>query len=328
MRNIAALAVIVLSLTACGGGGGSSDQNLPPAPGSASDDAKASATASTVIASLARKIGGVGGKSRKALAPCPDGGSVDSRSETRQVGSPFTDDAFDVTVLRFAQCEQTDADGNQLYFDGPAEAGQPVSDPRSIFYAALGDGSEDLFFGALIPSEGVELGVLLDGFLDSKYDDPAGSFDLRYDLFTSVLASVTEAGNPTEASFATLLGSDEAPFRLAGQAQSSGLRFTVDGDFAYSSDELPPECAFSQVRFATLEDLVLSGGQLTAGRLSVTLDSGLEAIVQYNADGSSSVTVNGQTASFSPAELQTLDESCSQGLDYLGFTLDIASAFQ
>ena len=80
---------------------------------------------------------------------------------------------------------------------------------------------------------------------------------------------------------------------------------TINGAFGLSSNV--PKCSIGMVRIRTDAPLIYnSNDDLVSGRVTLTDSSNQSATVQYNSDGSATVTLGANTRTYSSRELDSI----------------------
>ena len=280
----------------------------------------------------------------KAGEACPDGGEFQDVAEaSKNVGSPFTNQAMPVSGTRAVNCtyanRQSQGGQNIEYsvkLNGLSEAGG-IEDAGSVLYASVGEGANAPFeyefdvktsgsAGGQNFSSQTELdfdgGYRLDSKSTNSGSDSRFSLLLDGDYETS--ASSGGQGGSASGDFTSFIGTSEAPFKIV--SASDGVR--IEGRYGFGISPVPAgaNCTSASLAVETTQPLVpdTGGNGSPYGAGIIKLSSGsTSATVQFNNDGTVTLTPQGGSATtISYAEAVAAAAPCAgfafAGIAFLG----------
>ena len=350
MKPLLATSAVVLlsaSLVACSDDDSNAESETGPV-GSAdlsdADTVRAQAgQLAQMISSLDQVSGALGAESgRKTFenGEC-DSGSVSPYTASDQaVGSPFTDQTFDLSGETADACRLTgnldngDSANDYLEIDGRTASGDVSEGTATILHAAVGVSADQpyrLRYHLDTDQQGSNTVVDIDYGIrvrvDGSDDSETGEEDQRL-IFSlggdySVSGSANGQNFSSDGRFSSYLGTDDAPFRLF--TDSSG--HSIDGPTGFSISPAVPQagCANATAEIATTDALVDAGSGISpfaAGTIEIT-SGGSTASIQFNSDDTVTLTPDGGAAeTVDYAELLAAAGACSgitlTGLAFLG----------
>lgn len=350
MKRILATSVAILisaGLTACSDDDdANTNGNSPIGSADLSDPATVRAQAGQLaqmigsLSTVERTLSPAGARKTIENGEC-DSGSVMSYSASAQdVGSPFTDQTFDLTGETADDCRLTgnldngDTNNDYLEVDGQTASGTVTEGSASVSYAAIGESSETpyrLRYHLDSEQQGstnvVDIDYGIRVRVDSSDDGSTGASDERL-IFNlgggySVAGTANGQSFSSDGSFESYLGTDDAPFRVLSDASGT----LIDGPTGFAiSPEIPQAgCANAASEIATTDALIDSASGVSpfsGGTIEIT-SGGATASVTFNSDDTVTLTADGGAAeTVDYAQLLAAAGACSgialSGLAFLG----------
>lgn len=301
---------LLLGLGACSGGDSTSTADIKTTQGAAQQAAMIVTSAATdgVSGAPVPKRGEV---ARNTPPEC-DTGSATTTTRTDTVDSPYTESAFEITRVEYENCvvqfgPQEDPGRNFALLDGVTEDGSP--DGEAVNYALRGTAVNDVLHSQL-----------------HVEDSDSGQ---RFDVFSDTLIRIDSRASQSDAD-ALFDGTRVLRFEVDGQPRVTGrfrfgdasTRFHANRDDTGLLIEGPyrvrvNRCDTGDVTVATDRRLVRDAQQdfFIDGQLTLTRSDGT-ATIEFNSDGSVTVTTgDGQTRTFSRAELESISRDCVPEID-------------
>ena len=294
------------------------------------------AVATPVSTAAARSIA-------KASEACPDGGEFQDVAEaSKNVGSPFTNQAMTVSGTRAVNCtyafrqNQGQSIEYTVKLNGLSEAGS-IDDAGSVLYAKVGESANSPFeyefdvktsgsAGGQNFSSETELDFDVGYRLDSKSTNSGSDsrFSLLLDGDYETSASSGGQGGSARGDFTSFIGTSEAPFKIV--SASEGIN--IEGQYGFGISPVPAgaNCTSASLDVQTTQPLVpdTSGNGSPYGAGTIKLSSGsTSATVQFNNDGTVTLTPQGGSATtISYAEAVAAAAPCAgfafAGIAFLG----------
>lgn len=320
------VALLALGLSACGndGGVGAGAGGGIASVGTATERA---ATVNLLVASLGqiRSVAGTGGTAKNfENGQCDQGSRMADSESGKSVGSPYSEQGFDVAGEAFSACrlnadfDNSGSADDYLEFDGRSEAGSVEEAEGIVSYVRIGANS-DTPLGITIHLESEQGGVMINQ--DFAYNITllshglASSQDSEQQLFMRLQGGISQGAGSFD--FESLLGtSEDSAERFAISNRSDGLR--IDGSYSLNfTPEIPNTQCSGTTTVTTDVPLVADGAGYSAGQFS--LDSnGDTATVIFNDDSTVSVTVDGSTETIDQSEFRAAAGPCA-GFVLAGF---------
>lgn len=325
---VAPLALLLSSLAACGGAQESSSEVDSKA-------ADASLLLNLTELGMAQAAMAPSGSSTSAKAsetqPCESGELVATTGVEPEAGSPYTEQAFAVVSLQANQCSyhysyadaQVQSSG-ELSLDGDSVAGTASDDSSDYAFAQIGTSAEvPLSLHALAQtlisgperSASLSVDVLETAYL--RYDRRAGAADSdqQWQGIQTGRYTLTSQQGSYSGSYSYRMGSAAEPFMLHQDA--SGL--SLDGSLGYeiAQTRLPPECRSGALQVETPVPLTTTDDAdrpYVAGQLRLTNASAMVTTLNFNGEGSVTVSADGQSQTYSYRVLRALAGDCVDAL--------------
>lgn len=289
----------------------------------------------------------------KASDACEDGGSVDDIGP-RNLSSPFSTQPVSVSGSEFKDCrfEIVQGDPNNsndndittsLVINGISEGGS-LTDNGDVFLARVGETLQsplELVYNIKtdIPAQSVggqsipasSTNTKLDFGIFYRTDSKSTNADYNEEFILDLSGDYTVSGRASgqnfsaKGSFTSFVGKDGAPFTVT--EDNSGV--TISGEYGFGISPAPQgtSCTSASITVETTTPVVDSttangGSPFEAGVLKLT-SGDTEATVQFNNDGTVTVTPAGGSAStFNYAEALAAATPCTgfafAGLAFLG----------
>ncbi|TAJ55364.1 MAG: hypothetical protein EPN60_01730 [Nevskiaceae bacterium] len=325
---LAPLALLLSSLAACGG----AQEN-----GSEVDSKSAEASLLLNLTELGMAQAAMAPSSSSTSAkasetqPCESGELVATAGVEPSAGSPYTEQAFAVIGLQANQCTyhysyadaQVQSSG-ELTLDGDSVAGTASDDGSDYAYAQIGAGAEapmslhalaQTLISSAERSASLSVDVLETAHL--RFDRRAGAADSdqQWQGIQAGHYTLTSQQGSYSGSYSYYMGSATEPFTLHQDA--AGL--SLDGSLGYeiAQTRLPPECRSGALQVETPVPLTTSGDTdrpYVAGQLRLTNASAVVTTLNFNGDGSVTVSSNGQSQTYSYRVLRALAGDCVDAL--------------
>lgn len=252
----------------------------------------------------------------KVGSACPDGGEFqDVAAASKNVNSPFTTQAINVSGERAVDCKFVDSSSGggvdvdyTVVFNGLNEGGS-IEDNGSVLYARIGESDAAPFeldykintsgsTGGQSFSSDTDLNFGISYRLDAKNSNAGDDHRVVLKLAGDYDVSASSGGQSGSASgdIDSFVGKSDAPFKVV--SDSTGINISGAYGFGISPAPAGATCTSAEVSVETTDPLFAggSGGSpYSAGTIKMTSGSS-SATVTFNDDGTVTVTPQGGAA--------------------------------